>query len=307
MTSTRLEERELPSLSHTQGSLIVLAASVFFSFGGLAFRSVDIGSWEYLFFRGFGMGAVAAVVLAVRYRGRVGDLTGKLERSHVIAGIILGGMNTLFIVSLEFASVAFVLILNTISPLTAAYFSWLILRERPSPTVLIATGISLVGVIVMVGGSIADDLSLYGLLAVLIPIGFGLYTTLIRSAKRIDAMVPLFVGAAVLLLIGTTKVVLDGGFDASAADALTGVFAGSVLLAAPLAAFNIGQRVVPASETSLLIMGEVVLAPLWVWIFVGETASASTLIGGAIILAAVVWVTLKRVPRKGRRPITTRG
>lgn len=300
-------DRELPALSQGQGSLIVLAASVFFSFGGLAFRSVEIGSWEYLFFRGLGMGVVAAVVLGVRYRGRLEDLTGKIERSHILAGLLLGGMNTLFIVTLEFASVAFVLILNTISPLTAAYFSWLILRERPTPIVLMATAISLVGVLVMVGGSIADDLSLYGLLAILIPIGFGLYTTLIRSAQRIDAMVPLFVGAAVLLAIGTGQVLHGGGFDATASDALTGLFAGSVLLAAPLAAFNIGQRVVPAPETSLLLMGEVILAPLWVWLFVGETASTSTLLGGAIILAAVVWVTLTRIPRKGRRPITTRG
>ncbi len=307
MTSAATVERELPSLSHGQGSLIVLASSIFFSFGGLAFRSVEIGSWEYLFFRGLGMGAVAAVVLAFRYRQRLSDLTSSITPSHLVAGLLLGGMNTLFIVTLEFASVAFVLLLQTISPLTAAYFSWLILRERPSPTVLIATGISLVGVFVMVGGSISDDLSPYGLLAVLIPIGFGLYTTLIRSAERIDPMVPLLVGAGVLMIVGVIAITAQGGFDATASDALTGLFAGSMLLAVPLTAFNIGQRVVPAPETALLLMGEVILAPLWVWLFVGETASASTLVGGAIILAAVVWVTLKRVPRKGRRPITTRG
>jgi len=54
-------------------------------------------------------------------------------------------------------------------------------------------------------------------------------------------------------------------------------------------------------------MSEIILAPLWVWIFVGEKASASTILGGAIILLAVVWVTLTRAPRKGRRPITSRG
>jgi len=90
-------------------------------------------------------------------------------------------------------------------------------------------------------------------------------------------------------------------------DAAIGTFAGSVLLAVPLAAFNIAQRVVPAPESSLLILTEVVLAPLWVWIFVGEQASPTTLLGGAIILMAVVWVTITRIPKKGRRPITTRG
>jgi len=301
------EQRELPPLSHARGSAIVLLTGVFFSFGGLAFRSVEIGSWEYLFFRGLGMGAVAATVLLVRYRGRRRDLTDKLAPSHLAAGVLLGGMNMLFIVSLVFASVAFVLILQTLAPLTAALFSWIIMRERPAPSVLIATAVSMIGVFVMVGGSIADDLSPWGFLAVLIPFGFGLYATLIRSTVRIDAMVPLLVGAVVLLTVGSILVLARGGFETTLSDAVIGIFAGSVLLALPLAAFNVAQRVVPAPETSLLIMSEVVLAPLWVWLFVGETASASTLIGGVIITAAVVWVTLTRIPRRGRRTITSRG
>lgn len=300
-------ERELPTLSHLQGSMIILLTGIGFSFGGLAFRSVDVGSWEYLFFRGLGMGGVAVAVLGVRYRDRLEDLTSRLEIGHLYAGLLLGMMNTLFIVSLSFASVAFVLILQTIAPLTAAYFSWLLLSERPASSVLIATAVSMVGVAIMVGGSIADDLSPYGLIAAIIPIGFGLYTTLIRSAKRIDAMVPLFVAGICLLIVGVVAVVLQGGFDASLRDAVIGTFAGSVLLAVPLAAFNVAQRVVPASESSLLIMTEVVLAPLWVWLFVGEEATFTTILGGAIIMVAVVWVTLTRLPRKGRRPITTRG
>lgn len=165
----------------------------------------------------------------------------------------------------------------------------------------------MIGVVIMVGGSIIDDLSLFGLIAAIIPIGFGLYTTLVRSATRIDAMVPLAVASICLLTVGTTTLVLQGGFTATAQDAAIGIFAGSVLLAVPLSAFNVAQRVVPASESSLLIMTETVLAPVWVWFFIGETASGTTLVGGAIILAAVVWVTLSRRTPMGRRTLTSRG
>jgi DME family drug/metabolite transporter len=300
-------EREVPRLTHLQGSLIVLATGVFFSFGGLAFRSVNIGSWEYLFFRGVGMGSVAAAVLGFRYRHRFGVLVERIERLHIMAGLALGAINMLFIVSLEFASVAFVLLLQTLAPIAAAYFSWLIMRERPTSSVLAATAISLIGVVVMVGGSISDDLSLYGLLAVLIPVCFGLYTTLVRSAQRIDAMVPLLIAGAVLLVVGIIAVAIQGGFAASSKDAAIGILAGSALLAIPLAAFNMAQRVVSSPEATLLIMTEVILAPLWVWVFVDEEASATTIVGGAIVLVAVIWVTLTRVPKKGRRPITSRG
>lgn len=301
------DARDQPSLTHLQGSIIILLTGIGFSFGGLAFRSVEISSWEYLFFRGLGMGAVAVVVLAIRYRNRLRDLTSRLELGHLYAGLLLGVMNTLFIVSLSFASVAFVLVLQSVAPLTAAYFSWLVMKERPSSIVLLGTAVSMVGVVIMVGGSIAEGLSPYGLVAVVIPIGFGLYATLIRSTARIDAMVPLVVGGACLLSVGIAAVVLQGGFAASPRDAAIGLLAGSVLLAAPLAAFNAAQRVVPASESSLLIMTEVVLAPLWVWLFVAERPAPTTLVGGAVILAAVVWVTLKRRPRRDRRPITSRG
>lgn len=295
--------RELPALTHLQGSLIILATGVGFSFGGLAFRSVEIGAWEYLTYRGLGMAAVAVLVLAARYRGRFGDLTAKIAPAHLLAGMILGAMNILFIVSLTFATVSFVLLLQPLAPIAAAYFSWLILRERPTGAVIVATGVAFVGVTVMVSGTIVGDLSLLGLLAAVIPIGFGLYTTLIRSATRIDPMVPLVVAGLCLIVISAAVVQSQGGYVASGRDVAIGVFAGSVLLAVPLAAFNIAQRVVPASESALLIMSETVLAPLWVWLFIGEQASASTLVGGAIILAAMVWLTLKRVPVRARRSL----
>jgi drug/metabolite transporter (DMT)-like permease len=48
--------------------------------------------------------------------------------------------------------------------------------------------------------------------------------------------------------------------------------------------YTLGSRVVPAAELALLSNIEVMLAPLWVWLFLGETASANTFLGGAILL-----------------------
>jgi drug/metabolite transporter (DMT)-like permease len=52
--------------------------------------------------------------------------------------------------------------------------------------------------------------------------------------------------------------------------------------------FNLAHRSVPTAQVSLLIMTEIVLAPVWVWIWPGETPSATTLVGGTIVVAAVV-------------------
>ena len=172
--------RTEPNLSHANGALLVLATSVFFSFGGLAFRSTDdIGAWEYLVTRAIGMLLATGVVIGVRHRGRVRELLGETRGSHVVAGVILGGLNCLFIVSLELASVAFVLFFQATAPLAAAYFSWVLLRERVAREVVIATAGSLVGVVVMVSATLTDAVRPEALIVLLIPVGFGLYATLI--------------------------------------------------------------------------------------------------------------------------------
>jgi DME family drug/metabolite transporter len=53
--------------------------------------------------------------------------------------------------------------------------------------------------------------------------------------------------------------------------------------------FTLGSRVVPAAELTLLSLVEVLLGPIWVWLALGETASRNTLIGGAVLLAGVLF------------------
>lgn len=288
-------ERVVPGFSSFVGALIVLATGVVFSFGGLAFRLTDdVNAWQYVIFRGLGAFVVTAVILAVRFRGRFRRLTNSVEISHVVAGVLFAAISAVFIFALERASVAFVLFLQALAPIAAAYFSWILLRERVSRAAIMATFVSIVGVLVMSSATIRDRIEPLGLVALAIPLVFGLYATLIRRASQIDAQVPVVVGGVALTIFGVIGSSLDGGFDVSTRDALIGLFAGSVLLGIPVAFLNLATRVVPAPEIALLLMSEVILAPLWVWIFVDESPELTTLVGGAIICAAVVGLLLWR-------------
>ena len=118
----------------------MLATGALFSFGGLAFRSTDDASaWEYLTFRGVGMIVATAAIFSVQHRGRVHRVLARVEPIHVGAGVVLGAINAVFIVSLDLTTVAFVLFLQPIAPIFAAYFSWLFMRERVSRNVAVAT------------------------------------------------------------------------------------------------------------------------------------------------------------------------
>jgi len=288
----------VPGFSVLAGSLIVLAAGVVFSFGGLAFRlTEDITAWQYVIFRGLGAWIVTTIILAVRYRGRRRALMDPIEGSHIVAGVLLGTISAVFIFALEHASVAFVLFLQTLAPITAAYFSWILLRERVSRAVIAATVLSAVGVLIMFSATLTDRIDSLGLVAILIPLIFGLYATLIRGANNIDAQVPVVVAGITLALLGIAGAYLTGGFDVSLRDAMIGLFAGSFLLAIPVTFLNHATRVVPAPEVALLLMSEVILAPVWVWLFVNESVQATTLIGGSVILAAVLGLLMWRRAR----------
>ncbi len=292
-----------PSLTHIQGSALVLLSGVIFSFGGLAFRATaDISAWSYVAFRGLGAAAIAIVALVLHHRSQLGQVVRDVEPIHLLAGFLLGTMSFLFIVAIEVTSVAFVLFLQTGAPISAAYFSWLLMRERVSRPVVLATLGTMVGMAIMVSGTLTASVPPAGLVAVLIPMIFGLYATIIRSARKIDPTVPVVISGLTMLVVGLGVGAATGQLVATRSDALIGVFAGAMLLGMPLFVFNRAQRVVPSSESALLLMSEVVLAPLWVWMFVGEQPERTTLVGGFVILTAVGWLTVKRVGQPTNMP-----
>ncbi len=295
-----IEQRSLPNLSPLQGRLLVLLAGLVFSFGGLLFRATETATaWEYLVFRGLGMFSATGIVFVIRNRGRLAEVRARFQAIHVFIGVLLAGMNALFIISLEFTSVAFVLFLQPLSTIVAAYFSWALARERMSVASMIAAAVTLVGVSVMVSGTLFDDLRPASLIALGIPLMFGFYATVVRGSAEIDPSVPAITAGLTLVVVSSTVAVLAGGLDISGRDAAISFVAGSFLLGFPLAVFNVAQRVVPSTETTLLLMVEVILAPVWVWIFVDEDPAPTTIVGGLIILVAVVWLTTQRTPRLG--------
>lgn len=281
-------------------------SGIVFSFGGLAFRLTDdIGAWQYVLFRGLGAFSVAALILTLRNRGRLRAFVVSLRPLHVVLGLLLASMSAMFIVLLEFATVAFILFLQALSPLAAAWFSWLWLRERVSGAAVVATIVALVGVGVMVSATVADDVSPLSLLALSFPVLFGLYATVLRLAPDTSPQVPVLLGGLMMVVVGFGVAATTTGLDVLPRDAAIAFFAGSALLGLPVMLMNRGAVAVPAPETSLLLMGEVIAAPAWVWLFVDERPATRTLFGGVILLSAVLGLLLWRrsqIP-KAARPV----
>jgi len=284
-------------LTRRTGALVVLAAGVAFSFGALFFRATDdVDAWQYLAFRGLGAVLVVGPVVLWQNRSDLGAVTRRLPWQHGVAGLLVGAMMISFIVSLTHADAAFVLLFQALAPITAALFSWLLLRERLEREAAIAAVAAIVGVVIMVSSGLDTGVGSAILVVMMIPLGLGLYSTLVRAGATGDPLLPVLIGGFTCAGAGAVVSLAGSGFDASGRDMVIGLLAGALLIGLPLPFFNWAQKTVPAPDASLLLMSEVVLGPVWVWWAYDETPAGVTLIGGSVILVAVVWLTQRASP-----------
>ncbi|MFP5488187.1 MAG: DMT family transporter [Acidimicrobiia bacterium] len=280
-------------LSERQGAALVAASGVVFSITAIVLRAVDEASdWQVLAYRGASTAAAMVLLVWLRRRGRPVRLRDTTWRT-VLAGVVLATTSMLYVLALSRTSAATTLFLLAAAPIYAAMIGWLVLGERVPRTTRIAIGITAVGIVVMVGTGLDAGSGVGVLLAAIIPVTIGLYNVIMRADGGADPVVPALVaGVALALVTGTIALAVDG-LAVSFRDGFLACLTGGVALGIGLPLFNLGHKSVAAAKVSLLLMTEVVLAPLWVWIWPGETPALGTLIGGAIVLATVAWLVTR--------------
>ena len=94
-------------------------------------------------------------------------------------------------------------------------------------------------------------------------------------------------GVFSMIAAGIVLALTGGSLVVPAGDIAISMAMGALVLASGMVLYTLGSRVIPAAELTLLSMVEVMLAPIWVWAVLGETASVGTFIGGAVLMVAV--------------------
>jgi DME family drug/metabolite transporter len=285
-------------LTERQGAMLVASAGLAFSFSAIAFRGVEAASnWQFLAYRGASTTVAMLILIAVRRRSRPVVFRGTTWKT-ALAALVLSSAGMLYILALARTSAATTLFLVSVAPVFAAIFGWLLLREAVHRKTYISIGITAIGVTIMVGDGLDAGSGIGVLLASILPIQVGLYNVLMRSQALGDPVVPALM-AGIFLGIGAGLVAfIETGLAVSWRDALMATISGGFALGIGLPMFNLGHRSVTAARVSLLLMTEIVLAPLWVWIWPGETPRLGTLVGGAIVLGSVVWLVTQTSDRR---------
>jgi len=282
--------------AYARGILLVMAAGGFWSLGGILVRLIETaGPWQILLVRSASLSIALFMVLLVRHRGALlGELRG-IGLDGVVGALCLGVAFTGFIFSLIHTSVANAVFMLSASPFFTAPLAWMLLGEPVWRGTWIAMSLALVGVAVMVAGGIGAG-ALFGNLAALAAVlGFAGFAVTLRR-KRLTDSLTLACLAGIFTAVAAAALVDD--FAYSTYDFAVCAVMGVIQIGAGMVLFTLGSRHVPAVELTLLSLTEVVLAPIWVWLWIAETPRPWTLIGGAVVIAALIGHALSGMRRK---------
>jgi drug/metabolite transporter (DMT)-like permease len=174
----------------------------------------------------------------------------------------------------------------SVSPFLAALAGWFVLRERVPPRTWLAMAIAFAGILVMFGGAVDAGQLVGNLLALGVSVCFAAQLMVLRKFHATVDMLPMVMIAGLWTLLPAW--LLAGPFAATTRDLVVLLFMGCVQLGTGCLLATAASRSLSATELGLLALLEPILGPLWVWVLMGEHPGRNALLGGALVLCAVI-------------------
>ena len=273
-----------------KGVLLCLCGIILLSPDSLLLRLIGADLWTLAFWRG-GLSAVGLAVAVLLMEGRQPGQQQllRLTRQGVVVAVSFAIANLAFIFSIQNTAVANTLVIMSLSPLFAALLSYFFFREPISTGTWLAAVAIFLGLTMVFYGSLATGGVVGDLAALVTSICVAISLVLMREHRDIS-MVPALAWSSGLACLAALPFALPASLSGTALMLM--LVLGLIILPASLTMIGLAPRYLPAPEVSLILRLEALLAPLWVWLVLGEVPSRQTLIGGGIILATLICLSL---------------
>ena len=270
------------------GMALVLGSALTWSFGGALARFITISDPWIIVTTRSGFAALFLIGFMLLRDGLTGAIGHVIRMGLPGIGVALcfAAASTSFVVGLQYTSVANILLVQAGGPLIAASLAYLLFRERVSLGTWIAIASVIFGIAVMESESLDGNMSpMGGALAIVISLAFALATVITRHYSHVEMVPAVTLG---VIIAGANAFFQASKITIGAADGFVLFLFGAINLGGGLAMFVAGARLIPASIASLIGTAEPVLGGIWVWLIHGEVPSLRTIIGGVIVMAALI-------------------
>ena len=275
------------------GVLLAISAGIVWSTIGLSIKSIEqANAFEILFYRSIFISVFIGTLLHFFFRFDFWDLF-KNWVSYLIGGSSLFFAYIGGIYALLSTSAANALLLFACAPIFTAILSPILLKEAISIKTLLSIFIAFLGVFIMIwndfgGGNWKGNMS-----AVISAIGFSLFTINLRLNKHLQMLPSVFSSGIIASCVALLIILLaDYRFVLISKDFIIIFILGVFQVGGGLVLYTVGSKYVPATQLTILMLGEVFLGPVWVWIFIGEEVLLNTILGGSMICFAVIYNAL---------------
>ena len=272
-------------LLYRRGILQLVASGFFLSTSGIALRIIEqADGWQILFYRSLALSVTILLILVFQKGSRVFDEFRGLEWNDYLLALFLGSGFVAYVFALLYNTVANALFIFSCAPFVAGFLGWILLGERVATRTWFAIGGAMAGLTVMVGNELAVSRYLGTLIALWIPIAYAASIIVIRSSKRENMLAALCLAG---LVSGGLSAIFVTDYALTLQDLIISLYLGVFQAGVGFTLVVLGTRYIPAAQVGLLAMVEPVLAPIWVWMGVGEVPGLATIVGGAIIFSAI--------------------
>ena len=268
------------------GYILLLFGGFCLSWGGFIVRSFEQADvWQILFLRSLFFLPALTIFLFSIYKKKTLTVIIDSGLPGLLAGFVMSLSFVAFVVAMSITTVANVVFIISTQTMFLAIFGYFYLKEKVSFIGFISISMAMSGIFIMVGDSISAG-SLFGnLVALAIPINFAIFVMIIRKNTKIDMVPAIFYSGIFSLIYGFF---LIDTFKFTNHDIFMGFLLGVPQLAFGFICITIGSRSISSASVGLLMLMETLCGPLWVWLFLNEIPPFSVVLGGLIIIFAII-------------------
>jgi DME family drug/metabolite transporter len=269
--------------------LFAITAPVFWSLAGVVVKSLEQATeWQINFYRCLSLALFVAAVTLIRYRRSTLTVLRMGGLKTLMSGALLSGAMLCNVVALKYTTVAVAVFVMAAAPILAALLGRLFLGEEVRARVWISIVLAILGIGIMVGGRLQIGDTVGVAVAILGIVFFGVYAVSLRVGKNVDMTPAVFYGGAIGTAVSFSVSIGTGvGLAIPWIEAMWCTLLGVVQLGLGSVLFALAAQGVPAVQLTLFALGEPLLAPVWVWLMLGDVPTMTTLLGGAVLFAAL--------------------
>ena len=273
-------------LNKVPGPFLVFLGACTLSFGGLIVKSFEGANlWQILFWRSVFFSIVVLFFLLLNYKKNFFNSIYKIGLPGFFGGIVLSCGYAGYVFAMYNTTVANANFIIQTQTIFLAIFGYIFLKEKISILTIASIVLAFSGIFLMLGGSLNSGQMIGNIAAFIMPISFAVLILTVRKYPNVD-MIPLQliagIGAIILGYLFSSQIIV------SSYDIFLGFIAGFFQVGLGFIFITVGAKTTPSALVGIIMLTEAILGPLWAWLFINETPPLVVLVGGSIVLFAVV-------------------